>query len=109
MQQVTSEWLNERGDLHDATVTGVCQLAGALEIGINDEWFNSRGLALPEGEAAPGKLILEDFAPLEGTPSDAIGGWIYEISLLDNELILQFCDRDPIRLRAGSVKWSNAD
>lgn len=105
MQQVTSDWLDKRGDLHDATVTDVRQSGSSLEIDINDEWFNERGLTLPEDDAAPGKLVVEDFTAVEGEPKDAVGGWIYEILLADNQLTLQFCDRDPVRLRASAVRW----
>ena len=45
MQSVTSEWLHERGQLHDARVTDVRISGSKVEFALDDERANERGLA----------------------------------------------------------------
>ena len=105
MVRVSEAWSNERGDLHDATVTDVRVLGTAAEIQINDEWINSRGLDMPEGEAAPGTLVVEDFAEVEGSLADAIGGWLDGVTIREAEVEFTFTDREAIRLHAREMRW----
>ena len=108
MLKVTSEWLNDRGNLYDATVTHVRIQGTTIEVAINDEWFNSRGFDRPEGEASPGALILEDCSALQRPASDAAGGWLDAVNLQNDELDLQFCDWAPISLRMSAVWWRSS-
>jgi len=107
MQPVTAEWLFERGGLHDARLRGVRRNGSAIEIDVDDEWANERGLGRPEG-AAPGTLVIADAIVLQGDLSAADGGWISETMLHGNELRLLFCDREVLVFRAASVMWASA-
>jgi len=109
MQSVTSDWLYERGGLHDARVLDVRTVGSTLEIAFDDEWANERGISRPEGQAAPGTLVVEGFSAADGAPSPATGGWISEIALRGDELDLVFCDRPRLAVRVGAAWWRSAD
>ena len=104
MQLVTSEWLSERGGLHDARVLGARWNGPNIEVAVDDEWANERGLSFGQGQAA-GTLVLED--PLTTTVdlSSVVGGWISEVSILGSAVQLAFCDRDPLSFRVKAASW----
>jgi hypothetical protein len=109
MQTVSSEWLHERGGLHDARVIDVRATGSATEIALDDEWANSRGFSLPEGQEAPGTLVVEGISVAQGEPWEAAGGWISEVALRGDELDIMFCDRPQLTFRLGAAWWRSAD
>jgi hypothetical protein len=105
MQSVTSQWLEERGALHDACVLGLRIVGPNLEIEVDDEWVNERGLSRPKSVKAPGTFIVEGFSFQSHKPDAATGGWVSEMSLRGDELDLVFCDRPSLSLRVGAIWW----
>jgi hypothetical protein len=108
MQPVTSEWLHEHGALHDARVIDVRTTGSVAEIALDDEWASLRGLSLPEGQEAPGILVVEGFSATQGEPCAATGGWISEVALRGDELDLMFCDRPQLTFRLAAAWWRSA-
>jgi hypothetical protein len=105
MQTVTSEWLYERGGLHDARVVWVRKIGSVVEIAVDDEWANARGLSQPEGQETPGVLVVEDFSATNGELSTVTGGWISEVTMRGDQLNLVFCDRPALSFRTGAAWW----
>src|SRR5215471_2841383 len=99
MRSVTSEWLNERGDLHDARVIDMRIVGSVLQIALDDEWASLRGSGQSDVQEAPGILILEDFSVTCGEPLAIDGGWISEVRLHGDQVDLVFCDRAPFAVR----------
>ena len=108
MQQVTSEWLHERGSLHDARVLDARWVGSNVEITLDDEWSNERELSLPLG-ASSGALVLIDASLSDGDISSAFGGWISEVTLVGRELHIAFCESAPLRFLIADVRWSGAE
>ncbi len=108
MQPVTSKWVYERGGLHDARVIDVRVKGSVAEIALDDEWANERGLSLPEGQEAPGILVVEGISAMQDELRAATGGWISEVEFRGDELGLVFCDRPQLTLRITSVWWRSA-
>ena len=108
MQLVTTKWLFERGGLHDARVLWSRHRGSSVEVGLDDEWANERGLSRPEKQMAPGTMIISLADVLAGDLSAIDGGWISEFEMDDGELRLIFCDRDPLTLATNSVAWASA-
>jgi hypothetical protein len=108
MRSVTSEWLNERGDLHDARVVDTRIVGSVLQIALDDEWASLRGSSQSEVQEAPGILILEDFLVTHGEPMAIEGGWISEVKLCGDQVDLVFCDRPPFAARICSAWWRSA-
>lgn len=50
---IDAGWFFERGYLHDAEVTAACMVADNVEVQIDDEWANERGLSKPKDERLP--------------------------------------------------------
>lgn len=105
MQSITSDWLYERGGLHDARVADVRTFGPVLEIALDDEWANERGLGRPEGQKAPGVLVIQAFLATDGEPDAITGGWISEITISDDQLNLLFCDRPVLHISMGAAWW----
>jgi len=105
MRSVTSEWLNERGDLHDARVVDTRIVGSVLQIALDDEWASLRGSDRSEVQEAPGLLILEGFSVTHGEPLAIDGGWISEVKLRGDQVDLVFCDRAPFAVRICSAWW----
>ena len=108
MQPVTAAWLNERGDLHDARVSGVRTVGTSVEIMLDDEWASLRGLSESEGEEAPGTLVISNFIAIDGDLGAANGAWVSEVRLCGDELNLVFCDQPALTFRAPSAWWRSA-
>lgn len=108
MQSVTSEWLNERGDLHDARVVDVLITGSVLQIAVDDEWASLRGLDQSEAPEASGILILEGFSVTHGELIAVDGGWISEVTLRGDQVDLVFCDRAPFGVRICTAWWRSA-
>ena len=105
MQSVTSEWLYERGGLHDARVVAVRTIGPVVEIALDDEWANERGLGQPEGQEAPGVLVVADCLATDGEPGAATGGWISEVTMSGDQLSLVFCDRPALCISMAAAWW----
>jgi hypothetical protein len=102
---ITDEtWFYERGHFHDAVVTAVRIVEDTLEISINDEWFNERGLSKPENETAPCTLKFIGATVIAGDINLTDGGWISEI-LPEAGGTYRFVltDRAPVIIRATQV------
>ena len=109
MQSVTSAWLHERGLLHYARVRDVRTSTSSLQIDLDDEWASLRGLGKPEGQEAPGTLVVEGYASIEGETTSIDGGWISEVTADSDELSIVFCDKPSLRFRANAVWWRSAE
>jgi hypothetical protein len=79
LAEIDANWLFERGNLHDATVVTARALAGNVEVEIDDEWINERGLSRPENGQLPIVLSFISATVLEGNIVDSIGGWLSEL------------------------------
>ena len=104
MQTVDENWLFIRGGLHDAFVVSICADTGHLDIRLNDEWANERGLSKPEHEEEP--IILRFFSASvrSGEWSHAVGGRVSEIvRIAGGDFSLIFQDRNALLIRAASV------
>ena len=109
MQPVTAKWLDERGGFHDARVVDVRAQGSVVEIQIDDEWANERGLSRPDGQEAPGTLVIDGISAAKDELLALAGGWISYLELRGDKLDLAFCDRPQIVIRIGSVGWQSAD
>jgi hypothetical protein len=99
---IDESWLTERGGLHDARVVAVSEDGNGLSITIDDELSNDLDdNHLPRA----GTLIFQRWLMVEGDTKDASGGWISEIVLSGEEIILDFCDRPRLIIRAARVEW----
>lgn len=105
MQSVTSDWLSERGGLHDARVTDVRTIGPVLEIVLDDEWVNERGLSRPEAQKAPGVLVVEEFFAIDGEPDAVTGGWVSEIAISGDRISLLLYDRPALRISMRATWW----
>lgn len=108
MQPVTAEWLHERGGLHDARVSDVRCEGSVAEIELDDEWANERGLRFPEGQEAPGRLVVKGISAAQDEFRALAGGWISFLELRGDELDLAFCDRARLIIRIDSAWWQSA-
>lgn len=108
MQLVTAAWIEERGGFHDARVVDVRFEGPVVEIDLDDEWSNQRGLRFPEGQVAPGTLRVEPISMATHELCALAGGWISYLELRGDELHLAFCDRPQLTIRIGSAWWQSA-
>lgn len=108
MRKVTAAWILDRGGFHDARVIAVRVEGSVAEIEFDDEWANQRGLDFPEGEEAPGTLVVEGIAAATGELCALAGGWISYVELRGDILDLAFCDRPQLILPIGAAWWRSA-
>jgi|GEM_PF-2356656 len=112
MEVVSSEWLKERGGLHDARVVDVRWVGPDFEISFDDVWSNLRGWpgegGMPDGEA-PGTLVLEDASLKEGDLSATDDGWVSGIDLVGSEVHLDFFYSPVLIFDANRVHWLPAE
>jgi hypothetical protein len=103
---IDEHWLHERGGLHDAHVTGMRFSGGTLEIDIDDEWSNERGLSRPQGERCPLTFKFCE-AVVDGELSQA--GWISEIEIRSGgSFQITFTDRDAMNVIATAAEIQSA-
>ncbi len=101
---IDDKWFFDRGNLHDAKVTFAHLLAGDVEIKIDDEWVNERGLSKPEGEKCPVGLTFVSVTIVKGNLEEAVGGWISEVLPETNgNYRFVFADRDVLLIHASGA------
>lgn len=97
-------WFFERGGLHDAHVTAVRLIENTIEISIDDEWVNERGLSKPNHQMAPCTLKFIEAAVITGKIRQTDGGWINEVLReAEGHYRFMFTDRPPVVLKADRV------
>ena len=102
MSKIDQKWLFARGQLHDARVTAVRAGVNKLEVDLNDEWVNERGLNLPQDEKLPVTLVFLDTT---STANDFRGGWISELLIqADGSFLFIFTDRESVAIHAARVE-----
>jgi len=99
---ITAEWFEERGGLHDARVLDAKVEATTVHIRINDEWANEHQ---PDDQPSPGTLIFEEAVILVGDIATLAGGWLGEAGYYSGELVLDFCDRDRVVIKTHAAVW----
>ena len=108
MDRVTAAWLNERGGLHDARLISVHIERSTIKVTLDDEWAAHRGLSKPQGQEAPGTLVLRNIAAVEGELRNVNGGWLSEVTVEGNDLSLVFCDKPALRFVKAEAWWRRA-
>ena len=98
MTKIDMEWLHRRGNLHDARITSTRIAGTSLEIDIDDEWANERGIGLPKGEKLPATLSFSDVV----TSGAILGsGWISEFLMQsDGSFLIVFTNAASVSIRA---------
>jgi hypothetical protein len=103
MQIVTNDWLHDRGGLHDASIVEARWNGSSIEIFVNDEWANERGLGLPHG-VSPGHFLIAD-ATVEGDLVAFAGGWVSEINFIAGRLHFEMTNRASLLVFGCSFLW----
>ena len=94
-------WLHERGHLHDGSVTFVRPTAAdGLDVGIDDEWVNERGLSRADGVEEPVVLRFEGVEVVSGSTSEMVDGTISSLEVdAGGDFRFVFCDRPMVVVR----------
>jgi len=102
MTKIDLEWLNQRGNLHDARITGIRVAGTSLEVDIDDEWVNERGIGLPKGEKLPATL---SFSAAATNGTIVTGSRISELLMQsDGSFLFFFTDATSVLVRAASAE-----
>jgi hypothetical protein len=102
MSKIDQKWLFTRGQLHDARVTAVRAGVNKLEVDLDDEWSNERGLTLPEGQSIPVTLV---FSNATNTGVIFEGSWISELLIqADGSFLFVFTESDSVTVYASRAE-----
>ena len=112
--QISSDWLADRADLHDANTRRVEFVGKSLRIEIDSEWPNLNEADQDRPDYCAGWLVFDEVELFDGNPQDAASSVISELKLTGElwELFLArkglFSKRGRLAFRAQNATFQTA-